>query len=80
MPGGMGVNTSIPKLLLELFLLIFYSLRTLPSSVSCKPFACLPAVAGDSYENCRVYINFSQFGTLPLSTLALAGGAPSGVN
>jgi hypothetical protein len=28
----------------------------------------LPVLAGHSYENCRVYVNSSQFGTLPLST------------
>src|SRR5882724_4087072 len=37
--------------------LVFYSLRTLPSSVSCKSFAC------HSYENCRVCTNNSHFGT-----------------
>jgi|GraSoiStandDraft_32_1057276.scaffolds.fasta_scaffold18399_2 hypothetical protein len=36
---------------------VFYSLRTLPSSVSCKSFAC------HSYENCRVYANNSHSGT-----------------
>jgi hypothetical protein len=79
----MGGNTSILKVLLELFLLsthfpvqkpfcksfVFFSLRTLPSSVSCKSFACLPAVAGHSYENCRVYINSSHFGTRPAAGL-----------
>jgi hypothetical protein len=42
--------------------LIFYSVRTLPSSVSCNSIAC------HSYENCRVYTNSSRFGTLPLSS------------
>src|SRR5882672_5802730 len=37
--------------------LVFYSLRTLPSSVSRNSFAC------HSYENCRVCINNSHFGT-----------------
>src|SRR5712664_4942890 len=71
-PGGMGVNTSILKVLLELFCsqrtfpckkpfcksFVFFSLRTLPSSVSCKSFAW------HSYENCRVCTNSSHFGTL----------------
>jgi hypothetical protein len=39
--------------------LVFYSLRTLPSSVSRKSFAC------HSYENCRVCTNNSHSGTLP---------------
>ena len=42
--------------------LIFYSLRTLPSSASRNSFAC------HSYENCRVCTNSSQFGTPPFST------------
>jgi hypothetical protein len=37
--------------------LIFYSLRTLPSSVSRNSFAC------HSYENCRVYTNSSHIET-----------------
>jgi hypothetical protein len=48
--------------------LVFYSLRTLPSSVSRKPFIC------HSYENCRVYINNSHSETYssPLDILALS--------
>jgi len=38
---------------------LFKCLRTLPSSVSCNPFAC------HSYENCRVYTNNSHSGTRP---------------
>src|SRR6266849_2099551 len=46
---------------------VFYSLRTLPSSVSCKSFAC------HSYENCRVYTNNSHSGTyyFPLFVISL---------
>src|SRR5882672_2473573 len=76
-PGGLGINTSILKFLLELFLLstlfpvqkpfcksfVFFSLRTLPSSVSCKSFACR------SYENCRVCTNSSHFETPRVSGL-----------
>ena len=36
---------------------LFKSLRTLPSYVCCKSFAC------HSYENCRVYTNNSHSGT-----------------
>src|SRR5882724_9177602 len=32
------------------------------------------------YENCRVYINSSQFGNSTLLDHTLAGGAPPGVN
>ena len=53
---------------------VFKSFRTLPSSVSRKSFACLPAVAGHSYanfasrtvlrdENCRVCTNNSHSGS-----------------
>src|ERR1700730_614276 len=56
----------------------FMRLRTLSFFVSCKSFACLPAVAAHSYENfasrtvlrdenCRVSPNISHFGTLRLS-------------
>jgi hypothetical protein len=34
----------------------FHSPYTLPPSVGRKSFACLPAVAGHSYENCRGHI------------------------
>src|SRR5882672_526263 len=37
--------------------------HTLSFSVSCNSFACLPAVAGHSYENCRVCTNNSHSGT-----------------
>src|SRR6266404_7490822 len=37
--------------------------HTLSFSVSCNSFACLPAVAGHSYENCRVCTNDSHSGT-----------------
>jgi len=36
---------------------LFKSLRTLPSYVTCNPFAC------HSYENCRAYTNNSHSGT-----------------
>jgi len=57
----------------------FKSLRTLPSSVSRKSFAC------HSYENCRVYTNNSHSGTRPsglrclcaLSVSALHSSSPS---
>src|SRR6266850_814942 len=39
--------------------LVFYALRTLPRSVSCKSCIC------HSYENCRVYTNNSQSETHP---------------
>ena len=44
--------------------LVFYALRTLPSSVSCKSCIC------HSYENCRVYTNNSHSETHypPLTT------------
>ena len=44
--------------------LVFCSLRTLPSSVSCNSFIC------HSYENCRVYTNNSHSATRhpPLTT------------
>ena len=41
--------------------LVFYALRTLPSSVSCKSCIC------HSYENCRVYTNNSHSKTHPPS-------------
>jgi hypothetical protein len=41
---------------------VFFALRTLPSSVSCKPRIC------HSYENCRVYTNNSHSET-PASPL-----------
>ncbi len=48
--------------------LVFYSLHTLPSSVSRNSFVC------HSYENCRVYANDSHSETphLPLTTSILA--------
>ena len=48
--------------------LVFYSLHTLPSSVSRNSFVCR------SYENCRVYANDSHSETphLPLTTSILA--------
>src|SRR5882762_2335261 len=53
---------------------LFMRLHTLSFSVACKSFACLPAVAGHSYENCRVYTNNFHSGTMflrpsPLQTL-----------
>ena len=39
--------------------------HTLSFSVSCNSFACLPAVAGHSYENCRVCTNNFHSGTQP---------------
>ncbi len=42
---------------------VFNRFHTLPSSVSCNSFACLPAVAGHSYENCQVCTNNSHSGT-----------------
>src|SRR6267142_5741398 len=46
--------------------LVFYALRTLPSSVACKSFAC------HSYKNCRVYTNNSHSETQRPRERALA--------
>ena len=50
--------------------LVFNSLRTLPRSVSCNPFAC------HSYENCRVYTNNSHFGSPRVSSRGTRLPAP----
>src|SRR6266446_6864744 len=49
--------TSLPASFAFFKFFSFMHLRTLPSSVSCKSFAC------HSYENCRVCTNNSQSGT-----------------
>src|SRR6266403_2710801 len=42
---------------------VFNCFHTLSFSVSRNSFVCLPAVAGHSYENCRVCTNNSHSGT-----------------
>src|SRR6266850_3202398 len=51
---------------------LFMRLHTLSFSVACKSFACLPAVAGHSYKNCRVYTNNSHSETQRRHEQALA--------
>src|SRR6266403_2253330 len=53
--------------------LVFYALRTLPRSVSCKSCIC------HSYENCRVYTNNSHSEThyRPLTTHCPLPTSPS---
>jgi hypothetical protein len=61
--GGRGVlwltrfllSSNVPTRFQPSF--VFNRFHTLPSSVSCKSFAC------HFYENCRVYTNSSHFGT-----------------
>src|SRR5712692_4414160 len=54
---------------------VFSLMRTLPSSVSCKSFAChfLVPSGAEGYEDCRVYTISSQFGTLSLSIIPSQG-------
>src|SRR5438093_4483104 len=61
-PRAVLLNSSVSLCLLPVILsrtneTIFHSPYTLPSSVSCKSFAC------HSYENCRVYTNNSHSGS-----------------